>query len=210
MMLIFLIVMLLLVFSIASSAARAMRRRQEEQRFREELAAQAADPDQGEAVSPFAGMPFGGLLEQLFSMGGARSLAFDPETGRWVDITDQGHLFGPDEASGQPDPVAETTPPKQLPPPKRTTRPRSSAMANPLSGLFGAGGDGSGEFDVEPPEELGSFKDVGGMESLKEEVRDTIGLMLQHPEDAERYGIEWNWHCRHHRGIINRTAGTVS
>ena len=30
------------------------------------------------------------------------------------------------------------------------------------------------------------------MESLKQELRDTVGLMLQHPDDAERYGIEWN------------------
>ena len=27
---------------------------------------------------------------------------------------------------------------------------------------------------------------------LKQEVRDTVGLMLQHPDDAERYGIDWN------------------
>jgi len=30
------------------------------------------------------------------------------------------------------------------------------------------------------------------MEQLKQEVRETIGLMLEHPDDAERYGIEWN------------------
>jgi transitional endoplasmic reticulum ATPase len=30
------------------------------------------------------------------------------------------------------------------------------------------------------------------MEPIKQEVRDTIGLMLEHPDDAERYGIEWN------------------
>src|SRR5918911_4918879 len=30
------------------------------------------------------------------------------------------------------------------------------------------------------------------MEALKREIRDTVGLMLQHPDDAERYGIEWN------------------
>jgi transitional endoplasmic reticulum ATPase len=30
------------------------------------------------------------------------------------------------------------------------------------------------------------------MEALKREIRDTIGLMLQHPEEAERYGIDWN------------------
>jgi transitional endoplasmic reticulum ATPase len=30
------------------------------------------------------------------------------------------------------------------------------------------------------------------MDDLKREVDDTVGLMLQHPDDAERYGIEWN------------------
>jgi SpoVK/Ycf46/Vps4 family AAA+-type ATPase len=46
------------------------------------------------------------------------------------------------------------------------------------------GGDGSGEFEVQPPEELTSFADVGGMDKLKNEVRDTVGLMLQRPEEA--------------------------
>ena len=54
------------------------------------------------------------------------------------------------------------------------------------------GGDGSGEFEVQPPDELTTFEDVGGMEKLKQELRDTVGLMLKHPDDAERYGIEWN------------------
>src|SRR5918912_956243 len=39
---------------------------------------------------------------------------------------------------------------------------------------------------------LHDFDDVGGMDELKQEVRDSVGLMLEHPEDAERYGIEWN------------------
>jgi transitional endoplasmic reticulum ATPase len=30
------------------------------------------------------------------------------------------------------------------------------------------------------------------MEKLKQEVKDTVGLMLEHPDDAERYGIDWN------------------
>jgi transitional endoplasmic reticulum ATPase len=51
---------------------------------------------------------------------------------------------------------------------------------------------GGGDFDVQPPDELITFADVGGMENLKREVRDTVGLMLRHPDDAERYGIEWN------------------
>jgi SpoVK/Ycf46/Vps4 family AAA+-type ATPase len=186
-----LLMMLFIFFVVASSASRSMRRRQEEQRYREELAARQEDDGSGATVSPFAGMPFGSLFEQMFSMGSARSLAFDPETGQWVDITDREHLYqadpAPDGSTTPKDGAAPTTTkaPQRSTRPKRTTRPRSSSMANPLSGLFGSGGDGSGEFDVEPPEELGSFKDVGGMETLKQEVRDTIGLMLQHPEDAE-------------------------
>ena len=45
---------------------------------------------------------------------------------------------------------------------------------------------------MQPPGELTTFEDVGGMDSLKDEVRNTVGLMLEHPEEAERYGIDWN------------------
>jgi transitional endoplasmic reticulum ATPase len=52
--------------------------------------------------------------------------------------------------------------------------------------------DGSGNFEVVPPDELDTFDDVGGMDELKQELRSTVGLMLEHPDDAERYGIDWN------------------
>jgi transitional endoplasmic reticulum ATPase len=58
--------------------------------------------------------------------------------------------------------------------------------------LGGALGGASGEFTVQPPEELVTFAKVGGMEGLKQEVRDTVGLLLEHPGEARRYGIEWN------------------
>ncbi len=45
---------------------------------------------------------------------------------------------------------------------------------------------------MERPDGLPDFSDVGGMESLKREVANTVGLMLEHPEDAAPYGIEWN------------------
>ena len=61
-----------------------------------------------------------------------------------------------------------------------------------LGGIGGMPSDGSGEFEVQSPEELTTFEDVGGMETLKQEIRDTVGLVLEHPDDAERYGIEWN------------------
>ena len=193
-----LIVVLIVVFfmAIASSAARSMRRRQEEaQRYMEEMAAAEREQggDSGGSVSPFAGMPFGSLFDSMFQMGGVRSLAYDPQTGQWIDITDQPDIVAP----GQPELEKETPP---LPPgttqpaQKPRPRPRRTTPQNPLSGLLGGmgGGDGSGDFHVQHPDELGNFEDVGGMESLKTEVRDTVGLLLQHPDDAERYGIEWN------------------
>ncbi|MDQ3740326.1 MAG: AAA family ATPase, partial [Actinomycetota bacterium] len=64
-------------------------------------------------------------------------------------------------------------------------------QAGPLGGLL-SGMGGGGSFEVEPPEELIDFSEVGGMDALKQEVRDTVGLMLEHPDDAARYGIEWN------------------
>ena len=184
----------MLALTVASMLGRRARRRAlEEQRRQEELARQDAESggadDPSGGASPFGMLPFGSVFEQLFSGGGgwARSLAYDETTGRWVDITDQ-----------QPEP-AEPTPRDEGRPagegaPASRQRPRQrsrSAPANPLQALLGGGGQG-GDFEVQSPDELTKFEDVGGMEQLKEEVRDTVGLMLEHPDDAERYGIDWN------------------
>jgi transitional endoplasmic reticulum ATPase len=42
------------------------------------------------------------------------------------------------------------------------------------------------------PDELPSFADVGGMEELKQELRDTLGLVLAQAGEAERYRVTWN------------------
>lgn len=47
-------------------------------------------------------------------------------------------------------------------------------------------------FFLQPPAELTNFDDVGGMEALKREIAYTVGLMLQHADEAEDYGIDWN------------------
>ena len=125
----------------------------------------------------------------------ARSYTLDPETGEWVEITDE-----MPEPAAENEPAAEAggdaTPAKRPSEERRRaarTRTSRSASMSPLGGMLGGmGGDGSGEFEVQSPDELTTFADVGGMETLKREVRDTVGLMLQHPDDAERYGIEWN------------------
>jgi transitional endoplasmic reticulum ATPase len=182
---------ILVVISLLGRAAARRRRALAEEERRELEAASRRDPD-GSAdpfaggASPFELMPFGGLFEHLLSGPGARSYTLDPETGRWVDVTD---------VQPEPDAVAaaegERRPEKRER--RRSTRARTGAGASMFSpfGMMG-GSDGSGDFEVEAPDELVTFADVGGMDGLKREVADTVGLMLKHPDDAERYGIEWN------------------
>jgi len=141
-------------------------------------------------MSPFGMLPFGGLLESLMSGMGARSFRWDETTGQWVEMSDE--LPEPMPAP-EPEPRAANG---DAPARRRRvrTKPRTASMGSfggMLGGLGGMGG-GSGEFEVQPPDELTTFEDVGGMEELKQEVRETVGLMLEHPDDADRYGIEWN------------------
>ena len=119
----------------------------------------------------------------------SRSYEIDPETGEWVDVTDR--------QVEEPPPEAEKEPEQQRK--ERVSRARPRATANPLGGLFGGmgmgqmgGQGGGGDFEVQPPDELIDFEDVGGMEGLKRELEESVGLLLKHPDEAERYGIEWN------------------
>ena len=179
------VVLLVLVLSTLRSARRQREQAEAERRRREELQ-HGGEADPG--FSPFAGMPFGSLFENLLSGPGmwSRSLEYDPETGRWVDVTDRA-----------PSEEAPAAPNGQKPAPEPAPRRTQAASPGPFGGLFGSlggmsGMGGGGNFDVEPPYHLDTFDDVGGMTDLKHEIQDTIGLMLKHPDDAERYGIEWN------------------
>ena len=180
-----LLVLLVFVGVLVSVVSRAARRRRElEERERLELEEQrrATESDDGPPTpSPFAGTPFDALFGGLFDGGAwSRSYEVDPGTGRWVDVT----RLPPDQT-----PVGSGQAGKRQ---ARTRRRRAAAPASPLGGLFGGMEGGGGDFEVVPPEELDDFGDVGGMERLKGEFRDTVGLMLEHPEQAEQYGIEWN------------------
>ncbi|HET9544793.1 MAG TPA: ATP-binding protein, partial [Gaiellaceae bacterium] len=183
-------VVMVVVMALMSMSARRMRRNalEEEARRREELRRHAGN---GESPQPELPFPF-----NLF-FGEAQSYTYDFETGQWVEITD---------VSPEPEPEAEAVPERTererderpgRPRRPRRTRRRPAQQSSPLGGLLGGGmmgglGGGSGNFDVQPPEELTTFEDVGGMEALKQEIRDTVGLVLAHPDDAERYGIDWN------------------
>jgi transitional endoplasmic reticulum ATPase len=181
--------LLLLAWSVTRSARRQRDRMEAQERRRQELERSGGDP----GSSPFAGMPLGGLFDALLSGPGtwSRSFEYDPETGRWVDVRQSAAPRGEATNGGgrqdaEPDRAAHA--------PRRGSRAATSPFGGMFGGMMGGlgGMGGGGNFDVEAPEDLEDFSDVGGMEKLKEELRNTVGLMLEHPEDAERYGIEWN------------------
>ena len=187
----------LAVMALAGRAARRRARRAAERRAELEQAYERGEVDPA-SVAPFGLFPFGGIFEELLkAQGMTRSYTLDPETGEWVEITDDvpEHLPEPEpepEPAGAAD-VERTRAQRRAEAKRRRAdaRARPTRSAGPL-GMLGMGGDGSGEFEVQHPDELTTFADVGGMETLKQELRDSVGLMLEHPDDAERYGIEWN------------------
>jgi transitional endoplasmic reticulum ATPase len=196
--LLFLLLMLLVFFSVVSAIARAGRRRRmmEEEQRRRELERRARDGDTD--PSPFTGLPFGGLLEAMMGQGSAwtRTMEYDERTGRWVDV------------SAQPTPEVETQAPSNRAEEPRFSRAsaRRSQPANPLTSLLGGGmGGADSEFRVQRPDELVTFADVGGMDAVKQEVRDTVGLLLEHPDKADRYGIEWNGILLHGAPGVGKT-----
>jgi transitional endoplasmic reticulum ATPase len=193
-----LLLLLLVLFLIVSFVGRIARRRAqraaEEQAAAYERAVERGEVEPG-SVSPFGLFPFGGMLEELMrAQGMSRSYTLDPETGEWVEITDE-------VPAPPPEPPAQeegATSAERRTAAKRRRRAASAAKSSRSQSPFGMLGgmgmpsDGSGEFEVQSPEELTTFADVGGMDALKQEVRDTVGLVLEHPDHAERYGIEWN------------------
>ena len=181
--LLLLLLFLLLVVTVATSASRRRRRALEEQARRQWEAEQGVGP--GDPMTPFGMLPFGGLLEAMMTGAGARSFRYDEETGEWVEMTDEPLEVDPPPANGDR-PARRKR--------RRRARTQPATMSSPFGGLMGGVGGlgGSGEFEVEPPDELHTFADVGGMEELKQEVRETVGLLLEHPDDAKRYGIDWN------------------
>ena len=101
--------------------------------------------------------------------------------------------------------------PPQLPPtePLAPTWPTPQPQPEPAQGVGPAGtqpvvtelppsliptlaGGRAPVFDLIRPDRLPTFTAVGGMDHLKKEMLDTVGLLVRHPDDAKRYRISWN------------------
>ena len=186
--LLFLLFVLVVFLGVLGAARRHRRAFEAQEEAMRQAAGDGVEPYDGD--SPVAMLPFGGLLESLMRGVGARSFRYDHESGEWVEMTEDvpqpdAHDESRESANGAPSPGASR---------RSRVQPRPASSLGPFGDLMGSlgGMGGSGQFEVEPPEELSTFEDVGGMDELKQEVRQTVGLMLEHPDDAERYGIEWN------------------
>jgi transitional endoplasmic reticulum ATPase len=181
----------MLLLTVASRMVSRRRERHEEEHRRRTEALGRRDPDEP-TLDPFAGFPLGGLFGDLLTGGTwSKQYEYDPERG-WVEVGSAQPEVGPASA-----PPGDERPGDARSRKRQARRARSTQSAggfNPLEMLGGGGmgGLGGGDFEVEPPDELTTFDDVGGMEELKAEIRNTIGLLLEHPERAEEYGIEWN------------------
>jgi len=184
----FFLVFLIVPFFLMRRAVRRQRRMlEEEQRRQAERARRVTERgDEADGADLYSD-PLAGLFDLMAGPGTwSRSYEVDPETGQWVEVGAR------DEAADvQAAPKSE---PGRGERKTRRSRTRSAgtSMLGPLGGMLGGNLGGGGEFEVEMPEDLPDFSDVGGMEALKREVRDTVGLVLEHPDDAARYGIEWN------------------
>ena len=85
-------------------------------------------------------------------------------------------LAAPPAPSPAPSPVR--TPPAPAPKPAAPSGQAAPAASNHL--------------DLVTPDRLPTFASVGGMDTLKQELHDTVGLVLRHAEEATEYGINWN------------------
>lgn len=50
----------------------------------------------------------------------------------------------------------------------------------------------TGELIITPPQDLPNFSSVGGMEGVKEELRNTVGLIMSRGKLAQQYGVNFN------------------
>jgi SpoVK/Ycf46/Vps4 family AAA+-type ATPase len=95
-------------------------------------------------------------------------------------------LPGPATPAGQ---APEPPPP---PPPLREAESVTVSGPPPQRARVKAKGDQADPFSLSAPGDLPSFADVGGMDLLKRELKDSFGLMLAFAGEARAYRLRWN------------------
>jgi transitional endoplasmic reticulum ATPase len=70
--------------------------------------------------------------------------------------------------------------------------PAARAVPAGPRGKVGVGTQGPLDLKVIPPEALPSFADVGGMDEVKRQLSETVGVLVSHGDLVKRYKIDWN------------------
>ena len=94
--------------------------------------------------------------------------------------------------------------PRLRPAPRRSAIQRAPLPSSPVE-TSGSAPEAPSIFEVERPEALPDFADVGGMQDLKAELRETIGLSLAFAGEAEAYKLTWNGILLHGRPGVGKT-----
>src|SRR3954447_12359094 len=100
---------------ISAAARTARRRRQLEDEY-------VAEQQRGDGADPYGNgqytSPLGSIFDALMTGAATHSYEYDPETGRWVDITDR-------EPQPEPEPKPEVEAPRGRSKPRRQERSQS-------------------------------------------------------------------------------------
>ena len=89
-------------------------------------------------------------------------------------------------------------------PAARRSTPRP-ALPSPTVSDQPASRSDSAAFSLERPGTLPTFTDVGGMDDLKAELRETVGVALAFPGEAHAYRLTWNGILLHGRPGVGKT-----
>jgi len=66
------------------------------------------------------------------------------------------------------------------------------AVASPSAPTISDASQDAAAFTLVTPDRLPSFADVGGMDGVKRQIRDTIGLLLSFPDEALAFKVDFN------------------
>lgn len=111
--------------------------------------------------------------------------------------------YRPTYAPPPPPPPPAPLPRPTVPTPSQDQTAAPLQKVQPKVGRAPISVPGSGR--VKPAGSLPTFRDVGGMDSLKSDLQDTLGMLLAFAGEAERYKITFNGILLHGRPGVGKT-----